>query len=148
MRGLLVALIAAVMGVAAAAAIPLPIYDRNQGGIARAQAELLQAEVGLERGRLAVMASLTTAEGRLDLARHAAHALRTETVPAAEQAARFASGGFAAGKFTYLEVLDAQRVLSDARAQLNDTLRDMHARAAEVNRLSGRTGGLGVGAKP
>lgn len=130
------------------AAIPLPIYDRNQGGIARAQAELLQAEVEVERGRLAVMASLTTAERRLDLARRAAQALRTEVVPAAEQAARFAAGGFAAGKFTYLEVLDAQRVLSDARAQLNDSLRDLHVRAAEVDRLSGRAAGLVVGVAP
>ena len=129
-------------------AIPLPIYDRNQGGIARAQAELLQVEAEAERGRLAVMASLTTAERRLDLAQRAAQTLRTEAVPAAEQAARFASGGFAAGKFTYLEVLDAQRVLSDARAQLNDALRDMHARAAEVDRLSGRAAGLEVGAEP
>lgn len=130
------------------AAIPLPIYDRNQGGIARAQAELLQAEAEVERGRLAVMASLTTAERRLDLARRSAQVLRTEVVPAAEQAARFAAGGFAAGKFTYLEVLDAQRVLSDARAQLNDALRDLHVRAAEVDRLSGRAPGLAVEVQP
>lgn len=130
------------------AAIPLPIYDRNQGGIARAQAELLQAEVEAERGRLVVRAALATAERRLDLARRTAQALRGEAVPAAEQAARFAAGGFSAGKFTYLEVLDAQRVLSDARAQLNDALRDVHVRAAEVDRLSGRAAGLGSGAEP
>lgn len=122
----------------AGVAVPLPIFDRNQGGIARAQAELLQAEVETERGRLAIMASLTTAERRLDLARRSAQALRTEAVPAAEQAARFATGGFAAGKFTYLEVLDAQRALSDVRAQLNDALREFHTRRAETERLRGQ----------
>ena len=132
----------------ASAAIPLPIFDRNQGGIARAQAELLQAEVEAERGRLTVRATLVTAERRLDLARRTATTLRGEAVPAAEQAARFATGGFAAGKFTYLEVLDAQRVLSDARAQLNDALRDLQARTAEVDRLGGRMAGLGKGMEP
>ena len=132
----------------AGAAIPLPIFDRNQGGIARAQAELLQAEVEVERGRLTVTAAIVTAERRLDLARRTASALRGEAVPAAEQAARFATGGFSAGKFTYLEVLDAQRVLSDARSQLNDALRDMQVRAAEVDRLSGRAAGLGKGVEP
>lgn len=126
----------------AGVAVPLPIYDRNQGGIARAQAELLQAEVEVERGRLAVLASLTTAERRLDLARRSAQALRTEAVPAAEQAARFATGGFAAGKFTYLEVLDTQRALSEVRAQLNDALREFHTRRAEAERLRGQEPGV------
>lgn len=132
----------------AGAAIPLPIFDRNQGGIARARAELLQAEVEAERGRLTVTAALVSAERRLDLAQRTVNSLRSEAVPAAEQAARFATGGFAAGKFTYLEVLDAQRVLSDARAQLNDALRELQARAAEVDRLSGRMAGLGKGVEP
>ena len=118
--------------------VPLPVFDRNQGGIARAQAELLQAEVEAERGRLTVAASLTTAERRLDLARRSAQVLRTEAVPAAEQAARFATSGFSAGKFTYIEVLDAQRALSDVRAQLNDALREFHTRQAELERLRGQ----------
>jgi len=33
--------------------------------------------------------------------------------------------GFAEGKFTFLEVLDAQRALSDTRAQLNEALRNV-----------------------
>ena len=51
-------------------------------------------------------------------------------------AARFAAGGFAEGKFGFLEVLDAQRALSDVRAQLNDALREFHARDADHRRAS------------
>jgi outer membrane protein, heavy metal efflux system len=58
-------------------------------------------------------------------------------VPAAEQAFRFARAGYAEGRFSFLEVLDAQRTLFDARAQLNDALRDFHTRRAEADRLSG-----------
>lgn len=125
----------------ASVSIPLPVSDRNQGGIARAQAELLRAEVEAERGRLTLAASLTTAERRTELAWRTAQRLRREALPAAEQAARLASSGFAEGKFTFLEVLDAQRSLSDTRAQLNEVLRDYHARRAEVERFRGQQPG-------
>lgn len=127
----------------AGASIPLPINDRNQGGIARAQAEATRAEAEAERGRLVLAASLLAAERRLDLAWRTVASLRRTSLPAAEQAARFAAGGFAEGKFGFLEVLDAQRSLSDTRTLLNDALRDYHARRAEVDRLRGRMAGLG-----
>ena len=72
--------------------------------------------------------------------------LRRTALPTAEQAARFAAVGFAEGKFTFLEVLEAQRTLSDVRAQLNDALREFHARRAETERLRGNEpGALPVG---
>ena len=130
----------------AGASIPLPIYDRNQNGIARAQAELLRAEADAERGRLTLVASLTTAERRTELAWRSVQSLRRTALPTADQAARFAAVGFAEGKFTFLEVLEAQRTLSDVRAQLNDALREFHARRAETERLRGNEpGALPVG---
>lgn len=126
----------------ASVSIPLPVSDRNQGGIARAQAELLRAEAEAERGRLSLAASLTTAERRAELAWRTAQSLRRDALPAAEQAAHLAVGGFAEGKFTFLEVLDAQRALSDTRAQLNEVLRDYHARRAEVERFRGQQSGI------
>ena len=125
----------------AGVSIPLPIYDRNQGGIARAQAELLRAEAEAERGRLALAASLVNAERRIDLAWRTVSNLRRTALPAAEQATRLATIGFAEGKFNFLEVLDAQRALSDTRAQLNDALREFHARRAEAERLRGQQPG-------
>ena len=125
----------------AGVSIPLPIHDRNQGGIARAQAELLRAEAEAERGRLALVASLVNAERRIDLAWRTVSNLRRTALPAAEQATRLATIGFAEGKFTFLEVLDTQRALSDTRAQLNDALREFHVRRAEADRLRGRQPG-------
>ncbi len=129
----------------AGASIPLPIHDRNQGGIVRAQAEANRAEAEAERGRLTLAASLLAAERRLDLTWRTVMNLRRTSLPAADQAARFAAGGFAEGKFGFLEVLDAQRSLSDTRTQLNDALREYHARRAEVDRLRGRLAGLAEG---
>lgn len=122
----------------AGASIPLPFNDRNQAGIARAQAELLRAEADADRGRRTLAASLIAAEQRTALAWRSVQSLRRDALPAAEQAARFAAGGFAEGRFGFLEVLDAQRSLSDVRAQLIDAYREFHTRRAAVDRLRGQ----------
>lgn len=126
----------------AGASIPLPFNDRNQAGIARAQAELRRAEAEADRGRLAIAASLTTAERRTELAWRTVQTLRRTALPAAEQASRLALGGFTEGKFTFIEVLDAQRALSETRVQLNDALREFHTRRADVERLRGEQPGV------
>jgi len=121
----------------ASASIPLPFNDRNQAGIARAQADLRRAEAEAARARETLIASLLTAEQGLDEAQRAVQMLRRKAIPAAEQGARLASNGFAEGKFTYLEASDAQRALSDVRSQLNELMREFHTRRAEVQRLRG-----------
>ncbi|MEJ0017014.1 MAG: TolC family protein [Acetobacteraceae bacterium] len=125
----------------AGVSVPLPFSDRNQGGIARANAELTRAEAEAERGRAALATSLTTAEYRMKLAWRTVQSLRRTAVPAASQAVGFAGTGYAEGKFPFLEVLDAQRALSDVRAELIEALREFHARRAEVERLRGETAG-------
>lgn len=121
----------------AGASIPLPFFDRNQGGIARAHAELARAEAEAARGRSTLAAQLVAAEERLALAWRAVQSLRRTALPSAEQAARFAAAGFGEGRFGFLDVLDAQRSLSDTRAQLVEAYRDFHTIRAAVQRLRG-----------
>ena len=121
----------------AGASIPLPFYDRNQGGIARAQAELTRADAEAERGRNVLVATLVAAEQRLALAWRSVETLRRTALPSAEQAARFATLGYGEGRFSFLEVLDAQRALSDTRAQLVEAIQAFHALRAQVQRLRG-----------
>lgn len=118
--------------------VPLPIFDRNQGNILRADAELARAEADAERGRLFLDAALADAERRLDQAWRAADSLRRTVLPAAAEAAASAREGYAAGKFSLLEVLDAQRALSDAREQLNAALLEVQQVRADIARLRGR----------
>ncbi|SDB35108.1 TolC family protein [Belnapia rosea] len=118
--------------------VPLPVFDRNQGNILRAGAELNRAEAEAERGRLYLDASLAESERRLDQAWRAADSLRRTVLPAAREAAGAAREGYAAGKFSLLEVLDAQRVLIDAREQLNGALLEVQQVRADIVRLRGR----------
>ena len=118
--------------------VPLPVFDRNQGNILRAGAEVNRAEADAERGRLYLDAALADAERRLDQAWRAADSLRRAVQPAAEQAAGFAREGYAAGKFSLLEVLDAQGALSNVREQLNAALLEVQQVRADIARLRGR----------
>ena len=117
--------------------VPLPIFNRNQGNIIRAGAEVARAEADAERGRLYLNASMADAERRLDQAWRAANSLRRTVLPAAVEAASFARSGYAEGKFSLLEVLDAQRVLSDVREQLNGALLEVQQLRADIARLRG-----------
>ena len=118
--------------------VPIPVLNRNQGAIARAGSELVRTEVEAQQGRLAIEASLADAEERLITAWREADTLRRTILPKARQAFGFAREGYQAGKFTFLEVLEAQRTLFDTQAQLNEALKEFQARRAEVDRLIGR----------
>ena len=69
-----------------------------------------------------LVATLVAAEQRLALAWRSVETLRRTALPSAEQAARFATLGYGEGRFSFLEVLDAQRALSDTRAQLVEAI--------------------------
>ncbi|RVT95751.1 TolC family protein [Rhodovarius crocodyli] len=118
--------------------IPLPVFDRNQGNIMRAGAEVARAEAEAERGRLYLDASMSESERRLEQAWRAADALRRTALPAAQEAARHAREGYAEGKFSLLEVLDAQRALSDVREELNTAQLAVQQVRADIARLRGR----------
>jgi len=97
---------------------PIPIRDRNQGNVAAARADANAAEarerLALARSVRAVrdaQASLKAAEARLEV-------LFSRTVPQAQQAVDLARQGFQAGKFSLLDVLDAQAALSASRNDL------------------------------
>lgn len=118
--------------------IPIPVLNRNQGAIERAGRDLARTEYEAQQARLALEASLVDANRRLSTAWKEAEEFRRTIVPASEQAFDFAREGYSAGKFAFLEVLDAQRTLFDARARLNEALKEFHVRCAEVDRLTGQ----------
>ncbi|MBL6454980.1 TolC family protein [Belnapia sp. T6] len=117
--------------------VPLQLFDRNQGNIARAGADLTRTELASQQARRMLEASLADAGQRFEAAWQEADALRRTVLPGAERAFGYAREGYREGKFSFLEVLDAQRSLFEARSQLNDALREVHTRRAELDRLSG-----------
>jgi cobalt-zinc-cadmium efflux system outer membrane protein len=122
-----------VMGVS----IPLPVFDRNQGGIAEAQRRIFKAQEERASARFKVLTALAEAYQALTSAHTEAAALAAQVIPGAESAFEAASEGYRQGKLGYLDVLDAQRTLFEARSRYIEALAAYHKAAADVKRLTG-----------
>lgn len=116
--------------------IPIPVFNQNRGAIARARAEVTAAEAELAAERIDLARRITAARANLEAARETASALREQVVPTAERAFDFAQDGYRLGKFSYLDVLDAQRTLAEARRDLIDAFQGFHNARAELERLT------------
>lgn len=115
--------------------LPLPLFDRNQGGVLQAVARAGQADDAVRALRLMLAAELQQASARLALARQSLHALDATVLPAAEQALDAARRGFEAGKSGLTDVLDAQRALIQARQRQLQQLAAAHQAAAAIDRI-------------
>lgn len=118
--------------------IPLPLFDRNQGAVYEASKRADKAEDEFQAARLRVLADLQTAATQLSIARTSLQALQSTVLPAAQRAYESASQGFDAGKFGFLDVIDAQRSLLQARARYLSTLSNAYQAATAIDRLLGR----------
>ncbi|MCY1220892.1 Cobalt-zinc-cadmium resistance protein CzcC [compost metagenome] len=123
----------AVLGVA----IPLPLFDRNQGNLYAALRRADKAQDTHVATRIRLAGELQQASTQLSVSRAAAQTLQASVLPAAEQAYAAASRGFEAGKFNFLDVLDAQRTLFQARIRYLDVLARTYDAAASIDRILG-----------
>ncbi|SOZ08990.1 TolC family protein [Cupriavidus taiwanensis] len=123
----------AVLGVA----IPLPLFDRNQGNLYAALRRADGAQDAHAAARVRLQGELQQASTQLSVSRAAAQTLQASVLPAAEQAYAAASRGFEAGKFNFLDVLDAQRTLFQARIRYLDVLARTYDAAATIDRILG-----------
>lgn len=117
--------------------IPLPVFDTNRGNIVEALRRRDKSEDDARATELRLRADLAIARQRLDIAAQEVTAVRSEILPAAQLAFNAAAQGFELGKFEYLDVLDAQRTLLQARTQYLRSLGDSHRAVADVARLLG-----------
>lgn len=115
--------------------IPLPIFDQNNGNITRAVYEL--ENIKSKKNNISIGLNQQLFENWQDweMAYTQANELTKTIIPAAENAFKLAVAGYEKGKFPYLDVLDSQRTLFDARAQSHQMLKWYHASRAEVDRL-------------
>jgi cobalt-zinc-cadmium efflux system outer membrane protein len=117
--------------------IPLAVNDRNQGALLEAVRRADQAQDELAALQVQLSERLVTALERATTARERVRALDQDILPGAQSAYRAATLGFELGKFTFLDVLDAQRTLFQARTQYVQALTDMHDAMAELSSVAG-----------
>lgn len=118
-------------------ALPLPLFDRNQGNRAAADYERERIRHAHQVAILELQAELTDTHARLETAYARAKTLGEKVVPAMENAFVAAQEGYRQGKFDFLDMLDAQRTLFEARASLTDATETYHHARIDIERLTG-----------
>ncbi|HML95712.1 MAG TPA: TolC family protein [Thermodesulfobacteriota bacterium] len=118
--------------------IPLPIFDRNQGAIAEARRLISKGEHERREAEVNAGASLAAAYAELRSSYEAASLLGQDVVPRAEEAYSSIFEGYREGKFSLLDVLDAQRTVFDTKLEYVNALGAYHRALADVERLTGR----------
>lgn len=114
---------------------PVPVWNRNQGNILAAKANLGVAiqEVGRVENDLAER--VATAQRTYSAALARARRYQTEIIPRTEEAYKLSLAAFKGGQFEYLRVLQAQRSVGEGRLEYNRSLGEAWRAAAELSGL-------------
>jgi cobalt-zinc-cadmium efflux system outer membrane protein len=104
------------------AGVSIPLFNRNQGGVAAADAEVVRLERDLRRLELALEARLSGAFDEYLTALRASEIYRAEILPLAEEAYALYLARYREMAAAYPQVLIAQRTLFQVNAQYLDTL--------------------------
>ncbi len=118
--------------------MPLQLFDRNQGGTAEARALLGRTEAEQKAAEVRLGTVLLGLYQEMAWAVQVMDGLQKEIVPKAEDALAISREGFAQGRFSYLEVLDAQRTLFDIKQEYIQTATAYHQFLVELERLIGQ----------
>ncbi len=121
----------------ASVSIPLNIFDRNQGRVAEAKANLLAAEADKKALRLSLTKQAMELWQRLASTKEEVLAYQGQLLPSAQKAYSQAKDGFARGAFSFLDLLDAQRTLFDVQEKYLAALASFHETKAQLDMLTG-----------
>jgi cobalt-zinc-cadmium efflux system outer membrane protein len=117
--------------------VPLPVFNRNQGNLQEALQREEKAAAELQAARVSLSSAARQALENVGARRQEAELLRAEVLPGARSAFEAATIGFENGKFSFLEVLDAQRTLIAATSQYLNALASVHRANSELESLIG-----------
>jgi outer membrane protein, heavy metal efflux system len=112
--------------------IPIPVFNRNQGNIAAAEAEWVAACREIERIELQLQDRLAIAYRRYANARQQAQKYSERIVPRAERSLSLVTQGYESGQVEYLTLLVAQQTYLQARLASIDSLRELQTAAALI----------------
>ncbi|MEK6325449.1 MAG: TolC family protein [Acidobacteriota bacterium] len=118
--------------------VELPIFNRNQGGITRAEAEIERAARQYIAVRHRIVLEVQEAYRQLLQARDTLGSLRDHILPQIEEDIRISQKAYAAGDVAYLFVLETSRRLYEARLQDADASAALRRATAQLERAVGR----------
>jgi cobalt-zinc-cadmium efflux system outer membrane protein len=117
------------------AVIPIPIWNRNQGGINKAQAEFAAAKSDVMRVQLSLQQRLAEVYERYSNARHQVERYEQNILPDAQASLDLVNEAYKQGEFGYLILLTAQRTYFQTNLAYLDALRQLRESTVEIEGL-------------
>jgi len=117
--------------------VPIPVFDQNQGNILSAQESLAKTRAEREANRNALIVMAGRAYDTLQGSLRELAILRESAIPKSRQAADAIFEGYGQGRFTLLEVLDAQASVAQARLREQEAQQNFHVAVAIIEGLVG-----------
>jgi cobalt-zinc-cadmium efflux system outer membrane protein len=106
--------------------ISLPVFNRNQGEILKARSQITEAEASVQQQELEIREVSLNAWESLISIYNAAEMYQSRMIPDAERAYNQALEGYSAGRFSFLDMLDAQRTLYEVEENRLDSLLNLY----------------------
>ena len=117
------------------AGLDLPLWNRNQGGIGQACAELRAAEQHVQHVELQLRQRLATVFADYQAARVQVERYQSQILPQAGETQRLVAQGYRQGELSFLEYLTAQLTFFQSSVNYLDSLRDYWTNYHRVNGL-------------
>jgi len=121
--------------------IPLPVFNRNQGGIYRAVSAIRAAEAERERVKLALRDQLSDSFRRYQDARLRVDRFKETILPYATEDLDLITRGYATGQLPALRMIFARRTYFQSRMAYVESLTELHKVHVEIEGLQ-LSGGL------
>jgi cobalt-zinc-cadmium efflux system outer membrane protein len=122
-------------------ALPVPIYNRNQGNISRAAADIRGAQAEIHRVQLVLRDQLSESFRRYQSNRRQVERFRDSILPNSKENLELTTEGYNAGEFSFLQVLVARQTYFESNLAYVEALTEFRKVVAEIEGLQ-LTGGL------
>lgn len=116
--------------------VPLPLFNNGRAAVDLASAQRQQADASRRLALLDAEQMIGSARAEAANAATTARNAMGPALSAAQEAARIARIGYREGKFGQLDLLEAERSLSETRSAAIDALADYHDARARLERLT------------
>lgn len=118
--------------------LDLPVWRaKNRAGVRRAQAMLESAQAAGEQARRSVEAEVREAWAGLDAARRKLRLYEADLLPQAELRFKASEAGYASGKADFMDLLESERFLLDARLMREMAEADVGMQWARLRQAAG-----------
>jgi cobalt-zinc-cadmium efflux system outer membrane protein len=112
--------------------LPIPIFDRNQGNVQAARAQLARAIQEVRRVELDLSEKLALAFGQYTAGLQQAERYREGVLKDAEKAYKLSLVAFKGGQFEYLRVISSQQAFAQAKVEYIEFLAQVWQGASEI----------------